>query len=50
VIALFLGWYFLDEEVTFQSIIAAAVMLTGVYFINSRKRDKNDLKPSIKPR
>lgn len=50
VIALFLGWYFLDEEITLQSIIAAVVMLTGVYFINSRKRDKNDMKPSIKPR
>ncbi|AGC78342.1 drug/metabolite transporter (DMT)-like permease [Nonlabens dokdonensis] len=50
VIALLLGWYFLDEEVTTQSIIAAAVMLTGVYFINSRKRDKNDMKPALKPR
>ncbi|MEN8817488.1 MAG: EamA family transporter [Nonlabens sp.] len=49
-IALFLGWYFLDEEISLQSIIAAAVMLTGVYFINSRKRDKHDMKPSIKPR
>lgn len=50
VIALFLGWYFLGEEVTFQSIIAATIMITGVYFINSRKRDTNDMKPSIKPR
>jgi hypothetical protein len=31
-------------------MIAAAVMLTGVYFINSRKRDKKDIKPSPKNR
>lgn len=35
VIALFLGWYFLEEVVTTQSIIAAGILLTGVYFINS---------------
>lgn len=34
VIALFLGWFFRDELVTTQSIIAAAIMLTGVVFIN----------------
>lgn len=38
IIALLLGWYFLNEEVTVQSIIAAVVLLTGVYFINSRKK------------
>ncbi|WAC02424.1 EamA family transporter [Lacinutrix neustonica] len=38
VIALFLGWYILDETLSVQSIIAAAVLLTGVYFITSRKR------------
>ncbi|WP_044397832.1 EamA family transporter [Lacinutrix sp. Hel_I_90] len=38
VIALFLGWYILDETLSLQSIIAAAVLLTGVYFIASRKR------------
>ena len=38
VIALLLGWYILDEQLTIQSIIAAIVLLTGVYFINSRKR------------
>ena len=36
-IALFLGWYFLDEAITNQSIIAAGILLTGVYFINSSK-------------
>ncbi|REE81697.1 drug/metabolite transporter (DMT)-like permease [Lutibacter oceani] len=38
VIALLLGWYFLNEQITFQSIIAAIVLLTGVYFINTKKK------------
>ena len=38
IIALLLGWYFLNEQITLQSIIAAAVLLTGVYFINTRKK------------
>ncbi len=38
VIALFMGWFFLDEVLTLQSIIASMVLLTGVYFITSRKR------------
>ncbi|OSY89168.1 multidrug transporter [Tenacibaculum holothuriorum] len=38
VVALFLGWYFLDEELTTQSIIASIILLSGVYFITSRKR------------
>ena len=38
IIALLLGWYFLDEHVSMQSIIAAAILLTGVYFINSSKK------------
>ncbi|WP_299049266.1 EamA family transporter [uncultured Polaribacter sp.] len=38
VIALFMGWYFLDEKLSAQSIIASCVLLTGVYFITSRKR------------
>ncbi|GAB2769886.1 EamA family transporter [Salinimicrobium soli] len=37
IIALILGWYFLDEQITFQSGIAALVLLTGVYFINTSK-------------
>lgn len=37
IIALFLGWYFLDEKITMQSIIAALILLTGVYFINTTK-------------
>ncbi|PIB37748.1 EamA family transporter [Maribacter sp. 4G9] len=38
VIAMVLGWYFLNEQITFQSAIAALVLLTGVYFINTKKR------------
>lgn len=38
IIALALGWYFLDEQITMQSIIAAIVLLTGVYFINTKKK------------
>lgn len=38
IVALFLGWYFLDEQITMQSIIAAVVLLTGVYFINTKKK------------
>ena len=38
IIALVLGWYFLNEQITLQSIIAAAILLTGVYFINTRKK------------
>lgn len=38
IIALLLGWYFLNEEITTQSIVAAVVLLTGVYFINTKKK------------
>lgn len=37
IVALLLGWYFLDEQITLQSIMAAAILLTGVYFINTKK-------------
>ena len=37
IIALILGWYFLNEEITLRSIIAAIVLLTGVYFINTKR-------------
>lgn len=36
-VALALGWYVLDEQITNQSIVAAGILLTGVYFINSSK-------------
>ncbi len=38
IIALMLGWYLLNEKITTQSIVAAAILLTGVYFINSKKK------------
>jgi len=38
IIAMVLGWYVLDEKFTIQSIIASALLLLGVYFINARKR------------
>jgi len=38
IIAMSLGWYFLNEQITSQSILAAMVLLTGVYFINTKKR------------
>ncbi|MEO6348623.1 MAG: EamA family transporter [Aquaticitalea sp.] len=38
IIALILGWYFLNEQITTQSIVAAIVLLTGVYFINSKRK------------
>ncbi|MFL1012796.1 EamA family transporter [Flavisericum labens] len=37
IIALILGWYILDETITTQSIVAAAILLTGVYFINTNR-------------
>lgn len=38
IIAMLLGWYILNEQITKQSIIAAVVLLTGVYFINTKRR------------
>jgi len=38
IIALGLGWYVLNEQITVQSIFAAAILLTGVYFINTKKK------------
>lgn len=37
IVALILGWYFLDELITLQSIIAAIILLSGVYFVNTKK-------------
>ncbi|MGC1204242.1 MAG: EamA family transporter [Flavobacteriaceae bacterium] len=37
IIALILGWWILNEQITTQSIIAAIVLLTGVYFINTKR-------------
>jgi drug/metabolite transporter (DMT)-like permease len=50
IVAMLLGWYFLDEVLTTQSIIASIVLLSGVYFITSRKRiAKVDAEEVIKP-
>ncbi len=38
IIAMALGWYFLNEQITGQSAMAAFVLLTGVYFINTKKQ------------
>lgn len=38
IIALGLGWYFLNEQITSQSIVAAVILLTGVFFINTKKK------------
>lgn len=38
IIAMLLGWYFLSEDISAQSILAALVLLTGVYFINTKKK------------
>ena len=38
IVALILGWYFLNEHISTQSIIAAIILLTGVYFINTKKK------------
>jgi drug/metabolite transporter (DMT)-like permease len=38
IIAMILGAYFLKEQITLQSIIAALVLLIGVYFINTKKK------------
>jgi drug/metabolite transporter (DMT)-like permease len=38
IVAMFLGWYFLQEPIPLQSMLAAGILLTGVYFINTRKK------------
>ncbi|MEM1119363.1 MAG: EamA family transporter [Bacteroidota bacterium] len=43
IIALALGWYFRDELVTSQSILAVVVMFTGVFFINSTPEQSKSL-------
>ncbi|TLP79190.1 EamA family transporter [Maribacter sp. ACAM166] len=38
IIAMVLGWYFLNENITLQSAFASCMLLMGVYFINTKKR------------
>jgi len=40
IVAMFLGWYFLNEQISMQSAAAAIILLTGVYFINTKKKLK----------
>jgi len=37
IVAMFLGWWVLGEVITSQALVAAGVLLIGVYFINSTK-------------
>jgi len=37
IVAMLLGSYFLNEPVSLQSILAAVILLTGVYFISTNK-------------
>ncbi|WP_034058899.1 EamA family transporter [Lacinutrix jangbogonensis] len=39
IVAMFLGWYVLDEKLSLQSLVAAIVILIGVYFITSKKKN-----------
>ena len=38
IVAMGLGYYFRDELVTVWSLVAALLMLTGVFFVNTSKR------------
>ena len=40
IIAIALGWYILDEPISFQTIVAAVILLTGVYFITTKRQIK----------
>lgn len=42
IVALFLGWFFRDEYISTQSIIATAILFAGVYFINSSRFEKKN--------
>lgn len=48
IIALTLGWWFLDELVTAQSIVAVCVMFSGVFFINSTPEQSKNLLRKLK--
>lgn len=39
IIALLLGWWFNNESLSMQSMIAAAILLVGVFFIRSHKTE-----------
>lgn len=37
IVAMFLGWYFLNEPITLLSLVATGILLLGVFIINSRR-------------
>jgi drug/metabolite transporter (DMT)-like permease len=37
IVALFLGWLILDETITFQIIMAASLIIGGVFIVNYKK-------------
>lgn len=45
IVAMILGWWVLGEVITNQAILAAAILLTGVYFINSNKTKAKESNP-----
>ncbi len=45
VVAVLLGWTLNDEQLTAQTLFAAAIMLTGVFFINTKFGKKSILVP-----
>jgi drug/metabolite transporter (DMT)-like permease len=38
IVAIILGWYFLDENITNQTFLASFILLMGVFFINTKKK------------
>ncbi len=42
IIAVFLGWLFLDEVITSDFIIATGLIIAGVFIINYKKKEKLD--------
>lgn len=40
ILAIFLGWLILDESITFKFIIAALLIITGVFIVNYKPKSK----------
>tara|TARA_B100000767_G_C19731961_1_gene522121 strand:+ start:271 stop:1236 length:966 start_codon:yes stop_codon:yes gene_type:complete len=38
IVAIILGWYFLDENITNQTLLASFILLIGVFFINTKRK------------
>lgn len=43
IIAVFLGWLFLDEVITSDFIIATVLIIAGVFIINYKKKEKEEI-------